>query len=67
MFPNRAKLLNEPYNQLGAITAKLFFPKPFSHFSKALKMLKTVLRKTWKALRIDTRCNMWLSYSERFL
>ena len=27
MFPNRAKLLNEPYNQLGTVTVKLSFSK----------------------------------------
>jgi len=32
VFPNRAKLLNEPYNQLGAITAKLFFSKAILTF-----------------------------------
>lgn len=51
MLPDRVKLLNEPYNKLGAVTVKLFwFSKSFSHLSKALILFQMVLRKTWKAL-----------------
>lgn len=41
-----------------------FFSKSFSHFSEALKLLKTVLRKSWQALRIGVCCNVCLPCNE---